>query len=698
VIILEVRKANRVVEKVETATFDTLTVGSSDKADLTIDDPTASREHLRVTRKRSGFTVRDLGSKNGTWVNGRRVKAGRALKITFGDYVRIGEVVLTLVEIEEDKTAVQQPGLRILNGARQGEIIPLEEGETIVGRGSEAGLALDEATISSKHASIRRDEKGIVYVKDLGSENGTKVNGKPCFEGKVLHDGDTVRFAHVECRFTTDLSKGTLKLSKGQICVLILLVLFGVAGFMLTHMNRPKMADVILTAEGFLSDGRYEAAVRAVREARNPIGSADEKVELDLLLRRATSLLDADKFYFELQQAITNKKWHTVNTISSRLMKQQSALSVNDDEARIRSTQVKKWFSVTEAYLDAERKVGREEIAEAMVAFQRISIPESEWPERFRELKVKVKLESEALVIYETVRRKLKDGDPKGALYELAKLPSGIELTKNTAHLLRATADALEKSAEVIVKVEQAARDGQFDFVRDANFVDKSGELADVAQGALRSIHSEFNDKQNRALGFAGVYDDVKQRFAVWRGTQTPRIDDLCEKWSLALTFANNGCSLVQSIQMLVQQLNSADMRWMSGGKLERELKGNLEILEQRLDDLAGGMLAEAVKLHQGGQRRDCVLAMKLALQARAHMGAITFEPTSKSNKDTLEMFEARIREEVTQLYNEGYMLRFGSEPRLRRMKKIVEIGLPEEGFVAAAKKELDQHERTQAQ
>jgi len=31
-------------------------------------------------------------------------------------------------------------------------------------------------------------------------------------------------------------------------------------------------------------------------------------------------------------------------------------------------------------------------------------------------------------------------------------------------------------------------------------------------------------------------------------------------------------------------------------------------------------------------------------------------------------------------------------------MKKIVEIGLPEEGFVAAAKKELDQHERTQAQ
>jgi hypothetical protein len=86
--------------------------------------------------------------------------------------------------------------LRILEpAARQGENYALTD-ELTVGRGGGCGIVLaDDSYVSTVHARIfRRD--GDVYVEDLGSRNGTLLNGQPVTHAAPLHRGDQVQFGH----------------------------------------------------------------------------------------------------------------------------------------------------------------------------------------------------------------------------------------------------------------------------------------------------------------------------------------------------------------------------------------------------------------------------------------------------------------------------------------------------------------------
>ena len=66
----------------------TVTIGSHRSNDVVIDDNTVSRRHATITHKTGGFELADLGSTNGTLVNGKRVRApiplGRGDEIKFG--------------------------------------------------------------------------------------------------------------------------------------------------------------------------------------------------------------------------------------------------------------------------------------------------------------------------------------------------------------------------------------------------------------------------------------------------------------------------------------------------------------------------------------------------------------------------------------------------------------------------------------
>ena len=74
----------------------TLVVGRTPDNDVPIDHPLISRHHARFERSGSRWTVTDLGSTNGTYVNGRRIVAAEAL--TAGDVVDLGGSRLVLLD------------------------------------------------------------------------------------------------------------------------------------------------------------------------------------------------------------------------------------------------------------------------------------------------------------------------------------------------------------------------------------------------------------------------------------------------------------------------------------------------------------------------------------------------------------------------------------------------------------------------
>lgn len=85
----------------------------------------------------------------------------------------------------------QRASLRIESGFYEGLEWELDRPSTVIGRGRNADLVLNEATISRAHALFGY-EGALAFVQDLGSTNGTLVNGAREHRRPLAH-GDELR-------------------------------------------------------------------------------------------------------------------------------------------------------------------------------------------------------------------------------------------------------------------------------------------------------------------------------------------------------------------------------------------------------------------------------------------------------------------------------------------------------------------------
>ena len=73
-----------------------LKIGRSHASDLVIDDSTVSRNHAQINLLEDGFYIRDLGSTNGTCINGAKLTPFEASKISSGDSLTFGKLEFLL--------------------------------------------------------------------------------------------------------------------------------------------------------------------------------------------------------------------------------------------------------------------------------------------------------------------------------------------------------------------------------------------------------------------------------------------------------------------------------------------------------------------------------------------------------------------------------------------------------------------------
>lgn len=153
---------------------------------------------------RRGITLAVIEPGAPVQVNGRPIKEKAILRL--GDSVIVGNVRL-VVRPDEDRSEKPPKGdldqdarsrlapprvvLRAMAGSYFGKVIPLRA-RTVIGKGSECDLVLNEPSMSRRHAMIENTPDGL-FLRDLGSANGTYVNGTSVRD-TVLRPGDQLAF------------------------------------------------------------------------------------------------------------------------------------------------------------------------------------------------------------------------------------------------------------------------------------------------------------------------------------------------------------------------------------------------------------------------------------------------------------------------------------------------------------------------
>lgn len=192
-------------------------IGQDSGCDIVIDDPMVSSRHAAIDVSGQKLNLTDLGSTNGTFVNGKRVKES---SLSPGDEVRFDQVSFKVegpidgvrkTEVRPSVTsdmgphgtrmepAVANASLKGTGGKMAGKTFFLSSRRMTIGRTDDNDIVIDDDTVSSNHAAIFYGE-GAWALEDTGSSNGTFVNNKK-ISRQEIKNGDRVRFGQVELEF-----------------------------------------------------------------------------------------------------------------------------------------------------------------------------------------------------------------------------------------------------------------------------------------------------------------------------------------------------------------------------------------------------------------------------------------------------------------------------------------------------------------
>jgi len=194
-------------------TKDLTTIGRK-SADIILDDPKVSSAHCEVRREGNKFYLIDLKSTNGCYVNRKQVSR---MELVDQDVLEVGSTTLCYFEDIRDfhgtaeettagmrlksepetestaagdgltttKTLHQlEVGLEILEGPNKGKKYKFKKPHITIGR-NDADLVLLDLDTSRAHAMLEVLGTHSVFLRDMGSTNGTLIKGKKVQSEKI---------------------------------------------------------------------------------------------------------------------------------------------------------------------------------------------------------------------------------------------------------------------------------------------------------------------------------------------------------------------------------------------------------------------------------------------------------------------------------------------------------------------------------
>jgi len=162
-------------------------MGRGDECDLVLKHQEISRSHARLSRVGDDVLLTDLGSSNGTYIDGQPLTPNVPIALLPGQSIMIGGFTLALrvpgieaTYVADDRTPPRDEklNLRYRFGYGEWQTYVLPEGDTTFGRGDDNDLVFEDDEVSRHHAVLTLADNKLLLA-DLGSTNGTQVDGIP---------------------------------------------------------------------------------------------------------------------------------------------------------------------------------------------------------------------------------------------------------------------------------------------------------------------------------------------------------------------------------------------------------------------------------------------------------------------------------------------------------------------------------------
>ncbi|MEV5319947.1 FHA domain-containing protein [Streptomyces sp. NPDC052687] len=174
-------------------------VGRDPLSDIAFDDDRVSWHHAVLRPEDDHWTLHDQHSTNGTYADGRRVHqwgVGPGTVIRLGSPTDGPRIVLSTVTgpAAQRPAGVSRPALTHTFRHPAG-VRPLTTRTVRIGRAADNDLVVDDLIVSRHHAELRARTDGGYEIADLGSHNGTYLNGTRVTSAAV-HPGDIVGIGH----------------------------------------------------------------------------------------------------------------------------------------------------------------------------------------------------------------------------------------------------------------------------------------------------------------------------------------------------------------------------------------------------------------------------------------------------------------------------------------------------------------------
>src|SRR5579859_778515 len=149
--------------------------------------------HAEIRRTPAGYQVADLGSTNGTRLNGQLLAPGQPVRLRDGDVIRLGDdqlgISVGLTFHQPAAAPAPAPGFTV----HTSPVAAIQTDTVTLGRSADNQVVLAGPTVSRHHARLVRQGQGV-WLEDLHSAHGTWVNGQRITRVQ-LQFGDLVQIA-----------------------------------------------------------------------------------------------------------------------------------------------------------------------------------------------------------------------------------------------------------------------------------------------------------------------------------------------------------------------------------------------------------------------------------------------------------------------------------------------------------------------